>query len=157
MHLRNGAVQLRARVDVFRPDGYGCYRRHVSRFGFFLEFDRGTEKSREYAAKLETYYRYRDTGTARRDYIGFPVVLVVTTSELAEDRLANQAYLAEQRHSGTPISLFLTTTSRIQAHRDGVLGTVWRGPGRQPVHDFARVSWIPGHPNEPAAERARPC
>jgi hypothetical protein len=33
----------------FRPDGYGCYRRERSRFGFFLEFDRGTEKPREYA------------------------------------------------------------------------------------------------------------
>jgi hypothetical protein len=145
---RSAAACARGR---FRPDGYGCYRRRVSRFGFFLEFDRGTEKSREYAAKLETYYRYRHTGTARRDYIGFPLVLVVTTSELAEDRFAHQAYLAEQRRGGTPISLFLTTTSRIQAHRDGVLGTVWRGPGRQPVHDFARVSWIPGDPNEPGA------
>jgi DNA-binding MarR family transcriptional regulator len=150
---RGAAACARGR---FRPDGYGCYRRRVARFGFFLEFDRGTEKSREYAAKLETYYRYRDTGTARRDYIGFPVALVVTTSELAEDRFAHQAYLAQQRHGGTPISLFLTTTSRIQAHRDGVLGTVWRGPGRRPISDFARVSWIPGHPHKPGAECARP-
>jgi hypothetical protein len=136
----------------FRPDGYGCYRRGGSLFGFFVEFDRGTEKPREYAAKLETYYRYRDTGTARRDYAGFPVVLIVTTREVAEDRFAHQAYLAEQRHSGTPISLFLTTTGRIQTHREGILGTVWRGPGRRPSHDFARVSWIP--PHKPARTEA---
>ena len=35
-----------------RPDGYGCYRRGESRFGFFVEYDRGTERGREYAAKL---------------------------------------------------------------------------------------------------------
>jgi hypothetical protein len=134
----------------FRPDGYGCYRRGGSLFGFFLEFDRATEKPREYAAKLDAYYRYRDTGSARRDYTGFPVVLVVTTCDVAEDRFAHQAYLAEQRHGGTPISLFLTTTGRIQSHREGVLGTVWRGPGRQPVHDFARACWLPGHPHKPA-------
>jgi hypothetical protein len=137
---RGAAACARGR---FRPDGYGCYRRGGSRFGFFLEFDRGTEKSREYAAKLETYYRYRDTGTARRDYIGFPVVLVVTTSELAEDRFAHQAYLAEQRHGGAPILVFLTTTGLIRADRDGVLGTIWRGPGRTPVQKFARACWLP--------------
>jgi hypothetical protein len=143
---RSAAACARGR---FRPDGYGCYRRGGSRFGFFLEFDRATERPSEYAAKLDTYYRYRDTGAAWRDYTGFPVVLIVTTREVAEDRFAHQAYLAEQRHGGTPLSVFLTTAGRIQRHRHGMLGTVWRGPGRRPIHDFARVSWIPGHTHKP--------
>ena len=129
----------------FRPDGYGCYRRGTARFGFFLEFDRGTEKPREYAAKLATYYRYRDSGSASRDYAGFPTLLVVTTSELAEKRFADQAYLAAQRHWGTPLSVLLTTTARIRTHPDGVLGAIWRRPGRAPVPDLARVSWLPPH------------
>jgi Replication-relaxation len=74
----------------FRPDGYGCYRRGANRFGFFLEFDRGTERRSEYAAKLATYYRYRRTA-ATRDYRGFPTLLVVTTSQRAEDVIADQA------------------------------------------------------------------
>src|SRR5919202_449533 len=41
-----------------RPDGYGCYRRGPYRFGFFLEYDRGTERSGQHAAKLAAYYRY---------------------------------------------------------------------------------------------------
>ena len=47
-----------------RPDGYGCYRRGDARYGFFVEYDRATERAREYAAKLDAYYRFRDT--ARR-------------------------------------------------------------------------------------------
>jgi hypothetical protein len=39
---RSAAACARGR---FRPDGYGCYRRGRSRFGFFVEFDRGTEKA----------------------------------------------------------------------------------------------------------------
>jgi hypothetical protein len=40
--------------------------------GFFLEYDRGTEPARKYAAKFRAYYRYRDSGQAARDYDGFP-------------------------------------------------------------------------------------
>jgi len=38
---RSAAACARGR---FRPDGYGCYRRGPWRFGFFLEYDRGTER-----------------------------------------------------------------------------------------------------------------
>src|SRR5205807_2982938 len=33
-----------------KPDGYGCYIRNGMRHGFFLEYDRGTESARKYAA-----------------------------------------------------------------------------------------------------------
>jgi hypothetical protein len=49
---RSAAACARGR---FRPDGYGCYRRGGSRFGFFLEYDRGTERPGDYAAKLAAY------------------------------------------------------------------------------------------------------
>jgi hypothetical protein len=133
----------------FRPDGYGCYRRSVSRYGFFLEFDRGTEKPREYAAKLATYYRYRNSGAAARDYATFPTLLVVTTSRLAEERFASQACLAAQRSCATPLSVFLTTTERIHTHAHGVLGASWCVPSRAPAHDQLRISWLP-----PQASRA---
>jgi hypothetical protein len=144
---RSAAACARGR---FRPDGYGCYRRGQVRFGFFLEFDRGTEKPREHAAKLATYYRFRDSGGAARDYTGLPVLLVVATSELAEGRFAEQAHLAAQRHSGQPLPVFLTTTSRIRADPDGVLGAIWRGPGWGAVHHQARGSWLPPHPKTEA-------
>ena len=84
---RSAAACTRGR---FRPDGYGCYRRAAARFGFFLEFDRGTERPAEHAAKLASYYRYRDSGAYTRDYASFPTLLVVTTTEVAEARFALQ-------------------------------------------------------------------
>ncbi|MDQ6669662.1 MAG: replication-relaxation family protein [Chloroflexota bacterium] len=129
----------------FRPDGYGCYRRGGSRFGFFLEFDRGTEKPREYATKLAAYYRYRDSGGYQRDYASFPSVLLVTTSELAEARFAHQAYLAHHRYGSAPLLLFLTTTGRIKAHPEGVLGPIWRSAADPWAGEPARVCWLP-HP-----------
>jgi hypothetical protein len=76
----------------FRPDG--CYRRGPKLFGLILEYDRGTERLSQYAAKLATYYRYRDSGAYKRDYQSFPTLLVVTTLASAEARFAHQAYLS---------------------------------------------------------------
>jgi len=141
---RSAAACARGR---FRPDGYGCYRRGTARFGFFLEFDRGTEKPRQYAAKLAAYYRYRDSGASRRDYQTFPALLVVTTRWQAEDRFAYQAFLAEQRYGATPVRIFLTTTGHIQVHPDGILGAIWRGPGPQSTTAcIARACWLPARP-----------
>ncbi len=147
---RSAAACARGR---YRPDGYGCYRRGTSRFGFFLEFDRGTEKPREYGAKLAAYYRYRDAGMAARDFNGFPTLLVVTTSAAAEARFAHQAYLAQQRRGGTPLLIFLTTTSRIEGCPDGVLGAVWRSPAEPWADEPARICWLPS-PGQLALTRA---
>ena len=149
-----GEPPLRTRILTWpcargrcRPDGYGCYRRGVARFGFFLEYDRGTERAREYAAKLEAYYRYRDSGSAARDYIGFPSVLVVTTRARAEEQIAYQAFLASERHSRA-LPLLLTTTRQIEVHAEGILGPIWRAPGPLGGIVLRRCYWLPGgHPN----------
>jgi hypothetical protein len=141
---RSAAACARGR---FRPDGYGCYRRGSARFGFFLEFDRGTERPGQYAAKLAAYYRYRNTGAFRRDYETFPTVLLVTTSAVAEARFADQASLVADAHAGAPLKVLLTTSSRIQGHPEGVLGPVWRKPGLpRSARDCARGYWLPGGP-----------
>jgi len=139
-------VQRRAHTDAsVRPDGYGCYRRDGARFGFFLEFDRGTEKPGEYAAKLAAYYRYRDRGAAALDYAGFPTVLVVTTQEAAELRFAHEAYIASERHAGKPLPILFTRTDVIEANREGILGPIWRTPGRYGERSV-RAHWLPGGP-----------
>jgi len=96
-----------------------------------------------YAAKPTTYYRYRDSGAYRRDYQSFPTLLVVTTSEAAEARFTHQAYLAQQRYSGMPLSIFLTTTSRIEGCSGGILGPIWRSAAASWADDPARVCWLP--------------
>jgi len=86
----------------FRPDGYGSYRRGRTRHGFFLEYDRGTERSREYLAKLASYYLYRERGGWQHEFRSFPVVLVVTNSERAERRFAEAADRQAKRTVGHP-------------------------------------------------------
>jgi hypothetical protein len=147
---RSAAACARGR---FRPDGYGCYRRGPWRFGFFLEYDRGTQQRRQYAAKLAAYYRYRESGAYRRDYQTFPSLLVVATSDLAEARFAFQAYMAQQGH-GAPLSVFLTTSGRIEDHPEAMFGPIWRRPGpdawapRRP-----RIRWLPALPRAPSTSR----
>ncbi len=141
---RGAAACARGRC---RPDGYGCYRRGKARHGFLLEYDRGTERAREYSAKFTSYYRYRDGSGAARDYAGFPTLLVVTTSERAEARIACQAYLASQHRGGEPLPVRLTTTTCIRQHPEGVLGPIWRGPaparlGQEPERGY----WLLGGP-----------
>jgi hypothetical protein len=139
---RSAAACARGR---FRPDGYGCYRRGESRFGFFLEYDRGTERPNHYAAKIATYYRYRDSGTGSDDYLGFPTLLFVTNSDDAEARFAYQVYLAQQQHGRAPLPVLLTTSRHIAAHHEGVIGPVWRAPATigSSTH-VVRGYWLPG-------------
>ena len=65
----NAAACVRGRC---RPDGYGVCRLGGRDVGFFLEYDRGTERARDYAGKWAAYYAYRDSGRAARDYTSFP-------------------------------------------------------------------------------------
>jgi len=69
---RNAAACVRGR---FRPDGYGLLRRGGRLFGFFLEYDRGTMRGRNYGRKFDAYHRYRERGQFARDYEGFPAIL----------------------------------------------------------------------------------
>ena len=99
------------------------------------------------AAKLAVYYRYRDSGSAGRDYDGFPTVFLVTISDVAETRFAHQVYLAHQQHGSTPLCVLLTTSRRIEAHAEGVLGPVWRAPSTIGSGlDQVRGYWLPGRP-----------
>ena len=122
---RSAAACARGRC---RPDGYGVYRHRGRLHGFFLEFDRGTERAREYASKLRSYYYYRDSGAAGRDFDSFPAILVVTTSPAAEERMACQAVVVARQRNTSPLPLMLTTTARINANPEGILGRVWLSP-----------------------------
>ena len=57
----------------------GCHRRGPQRFGFLLEYDRRTERSRPYAAQLATYHLYRESGDCRRDCGTFPTLIAQNT------------------------------------------------------------------------------
>jgi hypothetical protein len=116
-----------------RPDGYAILRLRGRRFGFFLEYDRGTERPAHHLAKLDAYYAYRDSERYARDYDGFPTILVVALDTDAEQRIAAAAASAAVGR-GVPLPLLLTCEWRYRrdelrtAHPEGLLGPVWRAP-----------------------------
>jgi hypothetical protein len=130
-----------------KPDGYGCYTRNGTSYGFLLEYDRGTEPARTYTAKFRAYFRYRDSGQAARDYEGFPTLLFVTTDRLAEERIADAARRAWAMQDTDPLPVLITTTDRIASHREGILGQIWRTPASPPPPaGLERRYWLPGGP-----------
>ncbi len=129
-----------------KPDGYGCYVRSGVEYGFFLEYDRGTERAWKYATKLRAYYWYRDSGQASRDYNGFPTLLFVTTHPTAEERIAQQAHRAWFVRGTDPLPVLVTTTWEIGQHREGILGPIWRAPTAAHGLKPERVYWLRGRP-----------
>jgi len=112
-----------------RPDGYGVYR-HGSRYdGFFLEYDRSTMNARDYFKKFGTYYRYGVTRRFERDYNSYPTILVVTSDNAAEERIARVARATAVGQPGK-LPLLLTCQWRIDGgtNSDGLLGQIWREP-----------------------------
>jgi hypothetical protein len=123
---RNAAACCRGPV---RPDGYGIYRQKGERYGFFLEYDRGTMSARDYRAKFATYDAYWASGRFERDYDGFPTILVVTTDNAAEERIARAARAAAVGRAA-PLPLLLTCRWRLDDERNpqSLLGPIWREP-----------------------------
>ena len=134
---RNAAACARRRV---RPDGYGLYAQGTEFHGFFLEYDRGTMGRRALRRKLAAYGDCLTTGSYRRDYVGFPTILVVATDKVAEERVARIAAASVLRPERQALVL-LTTESLIfknPTNRAGAVGRIWRYPNADP---FARHSW----------------
>jgi hypothetical protein len=45
--------------------------------------------------------------------------------------------------AGEPLELFLTATRHIDTHRQGILGPIWRRPGRAELGGAGRGFWLP--------------
>jgi DNA-binding Lrp family transcriptional regulator len=112
-----------------RPDGYGVYRHGTRYDGFFLEYDRGTMNARDYFKKFGAYYRYGVTHRFERDFNSYPTILVVTSDNAAEERIARVARAAAVGQLGK-LPLLLTCQWRIDdvGNPDGLLGPIWREP-----------------------------
>lgn len=124
-----------------RPDGYGMYRYHGVSYGFFLELDRGTMNVRDYFKKFAAYYRYAVSGRFRKDYNGYPTILLVAPSNPVEQRVARVARVVG---IGQPrrLPLFLTAHWRVndQGNHLHMLGEIWREPDADSDN---RRSWLP--------------
>jgi hypothetical protein len=121
---QNAAACARGR---FRPDGYGMYRRDGRLHGFFVEYDRGTMSIDGYRRKFGAYVEFFTSGRFSREYDGFPTILVITTDERAEERIA---LTARAMVADTNISLpfLLTCHARWEDPQNatGLLNSIWR-------------------------------
>lgn len=125
---------------AMRPDGYGVLRWHGRLHGFFVEYDRATMREEKYRRKFAAYHDCRERGCYGRAYDAFPTVLVVTTDEAAEERLARAARAAAfGRAPGLPV--LLATTTLLKGQSAGLLGPIWRAPG-----SGERRRWPPAGP-----------
>ena len=96
--------------------------------------------ARDYAAKWSAYYDYRDSRAFELDYDGFPTILVVTTDNAVEERIARSARAASVGRA-LALPLLLTCEWRLArdpTNRDGFLGPIWRSPD-----DSTRRAWPP--------------
>lgn len=129
----------------FRPDGYLVYRRGDDRHAAFLEYDRGSMGPRDWGQKLGAYHAYRDSGRSRREYAGFPALLIVVAADGAEDaatrETAHEGIIAEELRKlavgRALIPALLTTATRLAIDPAGPLGPVWREAG-----DGHRRHWL---------------
>lgn len=122
-----------------RPDGYGVYRIGGTRYGFFLEYDRGTMKPDDYDRKFRAFYEWRGSARFTKEYDLLPTMLVVTDSPASEERISQAALSSSGLHE--PLPVLLTTAGRVCADQDGMLGCIWRTPG-----NARRRYWPEGAP-----------
>lgn len=113
-----------------RPDGFGRYAHPGGVCDFYLEYDRGTETTRQLAAKLAGYM-----GVARdwteEGASSFPNLLFVVPSPGREHAVVSafEQALARFKKSRKLDALSFLVTSEQHLAESGVLGPIWRPLG----------------------------
>jgi Replication-relaxation len=109
-----------------RPDGFGAYLHPGGEFDFYLEYDRGTETTRQLANKLAGYIGVaRDWTEQGAEH--FPCVLIIVPNHRRE-RLVAAAFadaLARFKRADKLAGLPFYLASEEAVSQRGVLGSVW--------------------------------
>jgi len=134
---QNAAACARGRL---RPDGYGMYRRNGRLYGFFVEYDRGTMSIDGYRRKFGAYVYFFTSGRFSREYDGFPTILIVTTDERAEERIAQTARsMVADANVSLPILLTCQARWEDPQNATGLLNSIWREIDAEPME---RRCWL---------------
>jgi hypothetical protein len=122
---------VRTQDGWIRPDGYGVFLHPGGALDFYLEYDRGTETTRQLANKFAGYIGIsRDWTEQGAEY--FPCVLIVVPNHRRE-RVAVAAFadaLARFKRKDRLAGLPLFVASEDALTRQGVLGKVWARLGK---------------------------
>jgi hypothetical protein len=111
-----------------RPDGYGTFLHPSGALDFYLEYDRGTETTKQLANKLAGYIGVAGDWT-EQDSDDFPYVLIVVPNyrrePLAAAAFADALARFKRKDKLASLPFFIATEEALS--RQGVLGRVW-GP-----------------------------
>jgi hypothetical protein len=123
-----------------RPDGYGICQHDGTQHGFFLEFDCGTMRRHGYLDKFDEYYDYAISQRSKRDYRGYPTILIVTVNNRNEEKIRRwHGWRRSGMASSCPMLLICLWRIEGPADSDGMLCSIWR----EPDDDFGdRRRWI---------------
>jgi hypothetical protein len=117
---------VRTAEGWIRPDGYGVYLHSGGTLDFYLEYDRGTETTRQLANKLAGYIGVaRDWTEQGAEH--FPDVLIVVPNHKRE-RVVASAFadaLARFKRADSLAALPFYVASEEALSQRGVLGRVW--------------------------------
>jgi hypothetical protein len=109
-----------------RPDGYGVYLHPGGALDFYLEYDRGTETTRQLANKLAGYIGVaRDWTEQGAEH--FPCVLIVVPNQRRE-RVVAAAFadaLARFKRAAKLVGLPFFIANEEMLSQRGALGRVW--------------------------------
>ena len=116
---------------ILRPDGYVLYQCGEQVVEAFMEYDRGKMSYRDHRDKFKIYAGYIERELYRRDYGGMPKILVITTNDVAMERIA-RAVRDVERLRGVDLPVRITTEGRIHdpGNPASLLGAIWRKPAR---------------------------
>jgi hypothetical protein len=112
-----------------RPDGYGVYLHPGGALDFYLEYDRGTETTRQLANKLAGYIGMARDWT-EQEPVHFPCVLIVVPNRKRE-RVVAAAFadaLARFKRADKLAALPFYVANEETLSQSGVLGKVWASP-----------------------------
>jgi hypothetical protein len=128
--------------DLIRPDAYAVHRDPATgqEFGFFFEYDTGSEHLAQVADKHAGYARYAAT------YGGHRPVLMLLPNREREHRLHGRLTQLPGA-AGLPIATAVAAPGERVTAQIHELGTELAGPGWRPLGTDARVTLaqIPGH------------
>jgi hypothetical protein len=109
-----------------RPDGYGVFLHPGGTLDFYLEYDRGTETTRQLANKLAGYIGIARDWTAQEPEL-FPCVLIVVPKRKRESVVAAafSDALARFKRADKLAALPFYVANEETLSQSGVLGKVW--------------------------------
>jgi hypothetical protein len=119
------------------PDAFLILETPTHRYPCFLEADRATMSIERFVSKLRLYWQH-NRDEKFKDTLGIAHfrVLTITPSEGRTTNLCHASRMADDRHEGSLMYLFLSQTKYDMSNPEVLLQEVWRTAKNDDLHSF---------------------